>query len=135
MAAIDLTLEATPEAAGRAREAVEGLGRLITQSLLDDVRLMVSELVTNSVRHGGLSRGDRIRLLVSAGDRVVRVEVVNPGFGFRPPGTPPSIYDTSGWGLFLVSRLADRWGVDGREGTRVWFEVDRSGVGERRWAS
>ena len=32
----------------------------------------------------------------------------------------------SGWGLYLVSELSDRWGVDHRRRTRVWFEMDRS---------
>jgi len=34
----------------------------------------------------------------------------------------------SGWGLFLVDRMADRWGVDRSEGTRVWFELEREGA-------
>ena len=31
----------------------------------------------------------------------------------------------SGWGLYLVAELADRWGVDSDERTLVWFELDR----------
>jgi anti-sigma regulatory factor (Ser/Thr protein kinase) len=125
---IDVTLTATAEAVGLARHALERLGSQVHQPLLEDLRLMVSELVTNSVRHAGLGRQDPIRLLVTLKDELIRVEVVNPGSGFHPPGIQPSIYQTSGWGLFLVSRLADRWGVDERGGTRVWFEVDRVGA-------
>ena len=45
-----------------------------------------------------------------------------PGFD---AGTPlPSLYQDSGWGLYLVEQIADRWGVKQEEGTCVWFEVD-----------
>jgi anti-sigma regulatory factor (Ser/Thr protein kinase) len=120
---IDLGLEATAEAVGEARRAIDGLVGL-PGNLLDDLRLMVSELVTNCLRHGGLALGDRIQVLVEPGDRRIRIEVVSAGAGFRPPDSEPGLYASSGWGLFLVSRLADRWGVDGRGRTRVWFEVD-----------
>jgi anti-sigma regulatory factor (Ser/Thr protein kinase) len=124
VAVIDLRLEARPDAVGRARQAIDDLAD-IPAGLLDDLRLMVSELVTNCLRHGGLGPGDPIQVVVDPRDRRIRVEVVSPGHGFRPPDWAPSLYSTSGWGLFLVSRLADRWGVDSRGGTRVWLEVDR----------
>jgi anti-sigma regulatory factor (Ser/Thr protein kinase) len=126
---IELRLEARPEAVGRARRAVDVLADRLPATLLDDLRLMVSELVTNCLRHGRLGPEDPIDLFIDPSDDRVRIEVVNPGAGFRPPGSPPTLYQTSGWGLFLVSRLADRWGVEGRDGTRVWLEV---GSGERR---
>jgi anti-sigma regulatory factor (Ser/Thr protein kinase) len=126
VAEIDITLTASPEAVGRARHALDGIAGTIPRPLLEDLRLMVSELVTNSVRHAGLDREDPIRLLVAVKERSIRVEVVNPGRGFHAPGIQPTLYQTSGWGLFLVSRLADRWGIDERGGTRVWFEVDRN---------
>jgi anti-sigma regulatory factor (Ser/Thr protein kinase) len=135
VAEIDITLAATPEAVGRARHALDGVGDLIRHPRLEDLRLMVSELVTNCVRHAGLGHEDPIRLVVTVKDRAIRVEVVNPGVGFQPPRIHPSIYQTSGWGLFLVSRLADRWGVDERGGTRVWFEVDRNGARASRRAA
>lgn len=128
MSEIDVTLTATAEAVGLARHALDRLAGVVQRPILDDLRLMVSELVTNSVRHAGLGRQDPIRLMVAVREEVIRVEVLNPGNGFLPPGTQPTIYQTSGWGLFLVSRLADRWGVDEQGGTRVWFEVDRVGA-------
>jgi anti-sigma regulatory factor (Ser/Thr protein kinase) len=121
---IDVRLYPRPEAVGRARRAIDGLADRLPESILDDLRLMVSELVTNCLRHGGLAPGDVIRVIVDTADGRVRVEVVSPGDGFHPPDRQPTLYSTSGWGLFLVSRLADRWGVDDRGGTRVWLEVD-----------
>lgn len=135
MARIDLQLEAKPESVGQARRALDRIAGMVTDPLLEDLRLMVSEVVTNSIRHGRVSREDRIRLLVAVQDRMVRVEVVNPGDGFHPPSIEPSIYQISGWGLYLVSQLADRWGVDGQGGTRVWFEIGRNGARESRQAS
>lgn len=121
---IDLRLRPIPEAVGRARRAIDGLADELPQVILDDLRLMVSELVTNCLRHGGLAPQDLIQVIVDIEDGRVRMEVVSPGDGFRPPDRQPTLHSTSGWGLFLVSRLADRWGVDGRGGTRVWLEVD-----------
>ena len=97
-----------------------------TDRVLEDLRLMISELLTNSVRHAGLKREDRIELCVNTTPRKFRVEVIDPGPGFQAPSELPTLYQDSGWGLFLVGRLADRWGVDYDGHTRVWFEIDRS---------
>lgn len=87
------------------------------------VVLLVSELVTNSVRH---ARGRSVGLLVEVDEGKARVEVVDAGSGFTPPPAPvPGEPRRSGWGLYLVERFADRWGVSSEGHTRVWFEVDR----------
>lgn len=123
---VELELEGTPEAAAAARRALDRLTGRVDERHLRDVRLLVSELVTNSVRHAGLTTSDRIRLLVHVRDAVLRVEVDDPGTGFelRPPRPDPA--RASGWGLYLVEELSDRWGmVPGRHGgTRIWFELD-----------
>jgi anti-sigma regulatory factor (Ser/Thr protein kinase) len=91
--------------------------------VFDDLRLLVSELVTNSLRHAGLSGHDEIRLRVQLTDDSVRVEVVDRGPGFTPQQPRPSLYQESGWGLFLVRQLASRWGFRGDPATCVWFEL------------
>jgi len=125
---MDIELEGTPQAAATAREALDELSAHVPERRLRDVRLLVSELVTNAVRHAGLKAGDRIGLLVARRDTVLRVEVDDPGTGFdlRPPRPDPA--RASGWGLYLVDELADRWGMDrsGRGGTRIWFELDEA---------
>ena len=122
---MDVELESTPEAAAAARVALDPLVGQVAPSRLRDLRLLVSELVTNAVRHAGLRRDDRIRLVVAVRTRDVRVEVHDPGHGFRPRAPRPDPARASGWGLYLVDELADRWGVDGAgRGTRVWFELD-----------
>jgi anti-sigma regulatory factor (Ser/Thr protein kinase) len=55
------------------------------------------------------------------------VEVTDRGKGFDPELVPPPRRSgIGGWGLYLVDRLADRWGVDGDRATRVWFEIDNA---------
>jgi hypothetical protein len=55
----------------------------------------------------------------------VRVEVGDLGPGFDPGPRDLDRESPSGWGLYLVDQLADRWGVTRAGGTRVWFEIDR----------
>jgi anti-sigma regulatory factor (Ser/Thr protein kinase) len=90
------------------------------------VQLLVSELVTNAVRHAGLGPKDVIRLVVELRRRALRVEVHDPGGGFEPGPPSPDPSRPSGWGLYLVNELADRWGVDSKRRTQVWFELDRA---------
>ncbi len=78
-----------------------------------------------SVRHAGLGPDATIGLRVDVLPERIRVEVSDPGPGFEPGGESPSIYQDSGWGLYLVEQVATRWGVELEDATRVWFEIDR----------
>jgi two-component sensor histidine kinase len=114
-------IEASPEGPSRAREIVSGeLSSMVPEDLLEDVKLMVSELVTNGVRHGRDGPDSSIVLDLQV-DSAVRCAVTDGGKGFRAR----AVYDRSaGWGLRLISSLADRWGVEHtRLGTLVWFET------------
>jgi anti-sigma regulatory factor (Ser/Thr protein kinase) len=123
---LELQLPPNPDSAARARRAVSELGQHLGGSQLRDVQLLVSELVTNAVRHARLNSRDVIGLLVEVSERALHVEVHDSGPGFEVEGRPrPNPGLPSGWGLFLVEELADRWGVDLDTGTRVWFELDR----------
>jgi anti-sigma regulatory factor (Ser/Thr protein kinase) len=120
---LERRLPVTPEAAAEARHALAGLR--LPDGRERDVRLLVSELVTNAVRHADLAAGDLILLVVEIEDGRLRVEVHDPGGGFVPTAPAPDPARPSGWGLYLVAELADRWGVDSDNQTRVWFELDR----------
>jgi integral membrane sensor domain MASE1/anti-sigma regulatory factor (Ser/Thr protein kinase) len=122
---IRLELTPGPGCAADARAALSPLAGALTIQVYSDLRLQVSELVTNSVRHARLRPGDLIRLQVQVSDRVLRVEVSDPGQGFSAEIPEPAAGEPGGWGLFLAERLADRWGVD-RDGrwTTVWLERD-----------
>jgi anti-sigma regulatory factor (Ser/Thr protein kinase) len=120
---VDVRLDRDVRAPALARRALEVLRPRIDATTFDDVRLLVSELVTNSVQHGGPEAdswvGVRLRLLPNA----VRAEVTDPGSGFLFERRPAPRDQASGRGLFLVGLLSDRWGVAGDGVTRVWFEI------------
>lgn len=91
--------------------------------------LLVTELVTNSVRHGGSTVEDEVEVRIEVDERRLRVEVEDrgPGAGALEPPVPssPSGTDEGGFGLLFVNSLADRWGSErGPHGTTVWFELD-----------
>jgi anti-sigma regulatory factor (Ser/Thr protein kinase) len=118
---VDLRLNGSPEAASVARRALSRLRSDIDPPVMETMRLLVTELVSNSVKH---AQSDSVRLKVAVGRSGVLVEVTDQGPGFEHK--PQSIYPPreSGWGLFLVERLAHRWGVSSEGGgTRVWFEL------------
>jgi serine/threonine-protein kinase RsbW len=121
---LERELSASPEAASQARHALDDLASAMPDGRLRDAQLLVSELVTNAVRHADLHAGDVIRLVVDLAERGLRVEVHDPGGGFVPSAPAPDPARPSGWGLYLVAQLADRWGVDSDERTLVWFELD-----------
>lgn len=117
-------LERGAQAPAAARTAITGLlAGQVDATLLDDLRLLVSELVTNAVRHPH-SQG-HIEMTVGLAGARVRVEVSDPGNGFAKPAVsqpPPDAI--GGRGLLIVDRVASRWGVTNGKPTRVWFELD-----------
>jgi anti-sigma regulatory factor (Ser/Thr protein kinase) len=113
-----------PSAAGAARNALLALEPRVDGSVLDDIRLLVSELVTNAVRHAGGPEGGEVALDVTIESARVRVEVADPGGGFDPAPRDDEMTRPGGWGLYLVDRIADRWGVMRNRMNRVWFEID-----------
>lgn len=127
---IDVALTAHPTAASEARRRLAVLADKVPDQTYEDLRILVSELVTNSVRHSRSRQGDQVHLRLGLldGSAGLRCEVTDAGPGFERfvrPSTPDQI---GGWGLQIVDRLSDRWGVkpmngNGR-GSAVWFEID-----------
>lgn len=113
-----LELPRDERAPAAARRALDELCPPLDPLRREDARLLVSELVTNSVTHG---HGDSVVILIDAElPGVLRCEVIDDGGGFVPRARGERT--VGGWGLDLVEQLASSWGV--REGsTHVWFEL------------
>ena len=118
---VDIAIRRDVRAPFRARRALEEFsGEHLDPAILPDVKLLVSELITNSVKYGG--EGEVRLQLLSEDENHIRVEVVDQGSGFVPVARDKPATDVGGWGLHLVETLADDWGV--HEGsTHVWFEI------------
>lgn len=122
-----IELRGGPAAVGAARHAIDELADHEQLPRVDDLRLLVSELVTNSVLHGGAGPNDHVQLHVERPDGSVRVEVCDDGEGWLEHSRSTSLdsdQPTGGWGLMLVGALADRWGITAGERTCVWFELN-----------
>jgi len=105
-----------------ARRALADLDGKIDPDVLPDVRLLVSELITNSVKYGG---DGPVRLEITAADDRIRAEIIDQGVGFTPIARNDDLDKVGGWGLHLTEHLTTDWGT--HEGsTHVWFEIDLS---------
>jgi anti-sigma regulatory factor (Ser/Thr protein kinase) len=110
-----------------ARHALTAVRPKLGESRYRVCELLVSELVTNVVRHSAedsSAAASDMRVRVYA-DRV-RVEVRDEGPGFTAAGSETERDPGSGWGLFLVDELADEWGIESGVQNCVWFELTRT---------
>jgi anti-sigma regulatory factor (Ser/Thr protein kinase) len=123
----EIALPAGPRAPGAARCIVDHcLSGLVTQRVLHDAELLVSELVTNSLQHGELRDGDGVLVSVYLASDRLRLEIQNPGTaGVVAASRAGRGSGHGGFGLDLVDLLAARWGVIRSRNTRVWFEMAR----------
>jgi anti-sigma regulatory factor (Ser/Thr protein kinase) len=113
------------EAPSAVRAALRERAPHLPVDLRDDLLLLLTEVVTNSVRHSGAKDGDPIEIDVNEVPDGVHVVVTDPGAGFeRPDRLEPDHSTAGGLGLVLVDRLARTWGT-GRTGRgwAVWFEL------------
>ena len=115
-------IDARPDGPARARRIVaRELSPGVAKRVLDDVKLMVSELVTNGVLHGRRNPAGAITIDLRVGPDV-RCAVTNKGEGFLAPKATSNGHP--GWGLRLIASLAERWGMERtRDGMQVWFET------------
>ena len=101
------------------------LGDRVAPDVLDDAQLVLSELVTNGVRHSGASAAELAVVRVRLTRHTVRLDVQDPGRGgvIAPP--PPNRECGGGFGLNLVQALSRRWGATRvpAGGTRVWAHL------------
>ena len=125
-----LRLPTEPIAPALARASITGVARDLPDVVLADLNLLLTEVVSNAVRHARTAGAHEIVVSVDVGDDRVTVAVSDPGPGFDAgPGAYPDLAADSrdgGWGVFLLKRLASDWGVGRDTGkTTVWFAIDR----------
>jgi anti-sigma regulatory factor (Ser/Thr protein kinase) len=119
-----VVLVAEPACVSAARAWLTGAATgLIHDDRRGSLELVISEIVTNAVRHG--RAGGEILLAATPKPGFLCVQVTDGGAGFAPrPGAMASD-ENGGYGLFLVERLTRRWGITRENArTRVWFEFD-----------
>ena len=112
-------IDPRPAGPSQARRIIaEELASRLPASVLDDIKLMVSELVTSGIVHGARGNDGPVVLDLCV-SRKVRCRVRDQG-----PGLAARVRNGGGWGLQVVERLSDRWGME-RSGqrTEVWFEL------------
>jgi anti-sigma regulatory factor (Ser/Thr protein kinase) len=114
-----------PKAPSEMRSALDSrLAGELDDERLAELRLLTTEVVTNSVRHGKVGSDGWVSSTVSVEPDRVRVEVRDSA---RVRGMPrrrtPDYEDGGGFGLFLLDQVAARWGVERGSGLCVWFEL------------
>jgi two-component sensor histidine kinase len=116
---LTMRLERQPRASAQARRALSALEGQVPRRTYADLRYVVSELVTNSVRHAS---GKMIEVALRSDEQGrIRGEIADEGTG------PIRIRENvdkadGGMGLRIVAALTSRWGVD-PESSNVWFEL------------
>lgn len=120
---VDVRIPAKPGLVPSLRHALGALD--LPPRLLDDARLLLSELLGNSIRHAGLGPDDQVRVRAEWSGTKLRVDVWDraqvPAAGQPAGAIRPDPGSESGWGLYLVDSMAARWGsVPGR----YWFELE-----------
>ena len=124
---VELPVEAGPRAPRVARTLLaRALGERVDAPVLSNAQLLLSELVTNSVRHSGIPAGAELTVRLRMWDAGCRVEVEDPGHGgaIAPRSRDP--VEPGGMGLNMVQSLSERWGL-AREAdgpTRVWAQLN-----------
>ena len=118
-----IRFQADFEAPAKARQACGARTRkVVSDGVADTACLLVSELVTNTVRHGDCKPDDTLEVLIDREPGQLRVSVCQrAAIGALEVGTDQEARE-GGWGLLLVDELAEEWGVD-HEPNCVWFKL------------
>ena len=120
---VQVALSASLRTAAIARHLVDGLPSVMSEESREDMRLLLNEVVTNSLVHAGMARGGMVEVKIEIWSDRAYAEVIDNGPGFEVESRTPEPDEVAGRGLFLVEQLSDRWGVEPGKKTKVWFEL------------
>jgi two-component sensor histidine kinase len=107
----------------RARRWIGELQMPLAPNRADAVELLVAELVTAAVKRAMADGVRFVDVALRAVDGVVHLDVSDPGRRVRPD-VPERPDEATGFGFYLVDKLADRWGVNDGGAAGLWFELD-----------
>jgi anti-sigma regulatory factor (Ser/Thr protein kinase) len=124
---VTVDLPVTIDAPGAARRALDGIAHGFNREQEYTIKLLISELVSNSVKHCGVGS---VKVEIEATGDSVRVDVIDIGPAFVPGPRTAEPDAEGGWGLVLVDQLATRWGSV-HQSAHVWFEIDAAAFARR----
>jgi two-component sensor histidine kinase len=111
------------EAPAKARRACTAETRdVVPGDVADTACLLVSELVTNTIRHGDCQPDDKLEVLIDREPDCLRVAVCQRAAIGALEVAAGQVVREGGWGLMLVDKLSDEWGVE-EEPNCVWFRL------------
>jgi anti-sigma regulatory factor (Ser/Thr protein kinase) len=108
--------------------AAQYLRDRVAAPVLDSVLLLLSELVTNSVRHSNAPSAEGVMVRLQPTRAMLRLEVEDSGHDGVIAIRPPDQQNGGGFGLNIVQTLSDGWGIErsAHRGTRVWAQLQRT---------
>jgi anti-sigma regulatory factor (Ser/Thr protein kinase) len=119
-------LPATPAsvAVARRRLAADLIAAGIFDTVIRDVALVISELLSNAIRHAQSLPGSRVQVTWNVATESVEVAVSDGGSPTRPRQTKASLSALGGRGLGIVEHISHTWGVrSGNFGLTVWAVI------------
>jgi anti-sigma regulatory factor (Ser/Thr protein kinase) len=121
-----LVLPYAASSVGIARRRLMGdlTGAGVYEGSVSDAGLVISELISNALRHATPLPGRTLRASWRLGQGIMEIAVSDGGSDSEPRVHEPTGWAVGGRGLGIVDRLSLRWGVSGTEGeTTVWAEL------------
>ena len=121
---LELRLLPQPVAASQVRSAIRSALADFDPLVVENLLMVASELVSNSVMHAALAPDDRIIVRLWANSRL-RLEVEDRGRGFARAAAEPfeRAGEPGGRGLSIVAALSERWDREEDQTVRVWAEL------------
>jgi anti-sigma regulatory factor (Ser/Thr protein kinase) len=121
----EVRVPTTKDAPALARRAVDALEGHLNPEHLDNVRLIVSELVSNVVKHSGKAPEETFDVEVTVAPDLVTGSICDIGTWFPGPEpvAEPHGGSAEGFGLFTIDQLSSSWGIEEGTPNCVWFEL------------